>query len=242
MICDDCKERRPEKTDCDCYPKIIDGEVQFGPLYSVPDRTPSGVWPDVIAPPKYENPAPGWEDPRLPDFRLIWRVARECGYSVGIHGSLKRDVDLIAAPWTDEAVGPAELIRRLCSGLNARWLGQSKEEKPHGRIAVGLQIDGYFKPIDLSIMPRLAGKRKEPSALEGLVELLDGSEFEGCIFSEGGDPWLRFDIDDCGPKEQWDEYCDVLERLKRFGLSLEDSVVEHDCISGKIIQAMEDHG
>lgn len=63
----------------------------------------NGTWPQFIAPPKYENPCEGWEDPKLPDFRLIWEVARGCGYAIGLHGSMKRDVDLIAVPWTDEA-------------------------------------------------------------------------------------------------------------------------------------------
>lgn len=116
------------------------------------------LWPIVIAPAQYENPAPGWEDPKLPDFKLIWKLAREVGYAVGIHGSLKRDVDLIAAPWTDEAVGNYELIEQLCNGLPAKWLGYGEAPcnlaKPHGRVAVTLQLEGYYKPIDLSIMPR----------------------------------------------------------------------------------------
>jgi len=71
--------------------------------------------------------------------------------------------------------------------------------------------------------------------LDKIVSLLAGSEFEGCIFYEDGKPWLRFDIDDCGPHEQWDEYCDVQDGLKRFGLKLVDPLVEHDCISGDIV-------
>lgn len=122
---------------------------------SAPNEICAGVWPDVIAPPRYENAAPGWVDPALPDFRLIWKTARECGYSVGIHGSLKRDVDLIAAPWTDEAVGAPGLVNAMCTALNARRV-DGPEHKPHGRVAVTLQIDGWYKPIDLSILPIIA--------------------------------------------------------------------------------------
>lgn len=111
------------------------------------------TWPNIVAPPMFENPDPRWIDPKLPDFVLIWTVAREVGYSVGVHGSLKRDVDLIAVPWTDEALDWPVLVYRLCTGLNARQVGEA-EDKPHGRIAVSLQIDGYYKPIDLSIIPR----------------------------------------------------------------------------------------
>ena len=111
------------------------------------------MWPDIEAPPKYSNPAPGWEDPALPDFRKIWSAARSCGYAIGLHGSMVRDVDLIAAPWGNRATHPALLIRALCKALGAKKIGEV-ELKPHGRMACTLQIDGYFKAIDLSIMPR----------------------------------------------------------------------------------------
>ncbi len=111
------------------------------------------VWPDFIAPPKYENPDPRWIDPDLPDFRLIWKVARECGYAVGLHGSMKRDCDMIAAPWTDEAVVAFDLIERLCAALNAKVIGPIAG-KPHGRLGWNLQVDGYVKVIDISVMPR----------------------------------------------------------------------------------------
>jgi hypothetical protein len=111
----------------------------------------SGVWPDFIAPAQYEHAPPGWTDPRLPDFRLIWATARRFGYAIGLHGSMKRDCDLMAMPWTDDAVDPDRLIAGLCEALNARRVGGT-EQKPVGRIAVSLQIDGWYKLIDLSIM------------------------------------------------------------------------------------------
>lgn len=118
---------------------------------AVPDRKP--VWPDFIAPPKYDNPDPRWVDPALPDFRLIWKIARECGYAVGLHGSMKRDCDLIAVPWTDEAVLAFDLIYRLCEALHAQVLGPVAG-KPHGRLGWILQVDGYVKVIDISVVPR----------------------------------------------------------------------------------------
>lgn len=113
------------------------------------------TWPNVVAPAQYENPDAGWEDPKLPDFQLIWKLAREVGYAIGIHGSLRRDVDLIAAPWTDDAVGNAGLVDHLCKHLPAQRVG-GPEHKPHGRVAVTLQMDGWYKPIDLSICAKAA--------------------------------------------------------------------------------------
>lgn len=93
-------------------------------------------------------------EPPLPDINLIRTLAREVGYAIGVHGSEKRDYDLIAAPWTDNAVGNAALVDHLCRGLNACVRGEI-EQKPLGRIAVILQIDGFYRTIDLSICPRV---------------------------------------------------------------------------------------
>lgn len=109
-----------------------------------------GVWPNFIAPAQYENASEGWTDPRLPDFRIIWSVARRHGYSIGLHGSMKRDCDLIAVPWINNPANPQVLIDDLCTTLKARQVDKIKS-KPGKRIAVILQIDGWYKPIDLSI-------------------------------------------------------------------------------------------
>lgn len=72
------------------------------------------------------------------------------------------------------------------------------------------------------------------SDLGKINELLKDSEFHDCVKVDGNTLWLRYDIDDCDPKEQWTEYCDVQERLRTFGLELGDPCVEHDCISGDL--------
>lgn len=129
-------------------------EDVFSQMYSK-DSGQQGVWPNFIAPSQYENPPATWTDPRLPDFTIIWQVARRCGYSIGLHGSMKRDCDLIAAPWDEWALTPEELIADLCATLNLNEIGKI-EPKPHGRVAVSLQkSDAYVKTIDLSIMPVL---------------------------------------------------------------------------------------
>lgn len=131
------------------------------PVETSGGRLLTGIWPDFVAPSKYQNPDPRWVDPGLPDFRLIWKLAREVGYSVGLHGSMQRDCDLIAAPWTEAAVSAQELIDHLCTGLNAFILGKQDPEpaqKPHGRLAWCLQVrDAYMKVIDISVCPRAAG-------------------------------------------------------------------------------------
>lgn len=89
--------------------------------------------------------------PSPPIAPLIQRAYLH-GYTLAVHGSLHRDLDLIAVAWTDEAVSPQELVEMLC-----KWEGLIQpgefEQKPHGRVSVTLLKDGWFKPIDLSIIP-----------------------------------------------------------------------------------------
>lgn len=96
----------------------------------------------------------------------IRETARRLGYAVAVHGSLARDIDLLACPWTDEAVHPQELvasvmeaIREHNSGVGFILEGIDAVEilrghpKPHGRRAWSIQLGGTY--VDLSVMPLL---------------------------------------------------------------------------------------
>jgi len=90
-------------------------------------------------------------------------AARECGYALGVHGTLRRDLDIIAAPWVEDHVDRHDLARELqlaACGLSMetyQW-----ERKPCGRFAVSFPVcwvefadrrpsTGH---VDLSVMPR----------------------------------------------------------------------------------------
>jgi hypothetical protein len=108
-----------------------------------------------------------WMIPRLTE------VARECGYALGVHGSMHRDLDLIAAPWTDEALSAEALIEALrlavdgtiipsgtkggrwdaASGTFVEAIINNPQEKPHGRLAWNIHLDGG-PYLDVSVMPR----------------------------------------------------------------------------------------
>jgi hypothetical protein len=79
------------------------------------------------------------------------------GYAVAVHGTLKRDIDLIAVAWTDQA-SPADDLVHTIKGAVAGVLGNcitlgEPTKKPHGRIAVTLIHPGHVGEIDLSIIP-----------------------------------------------------------------------------------------
>lgn len=88
--------------------------------------------------------------------------ARELGYALAVHGSLKRDIDLIACPWTDDAVAPPVLAEALREVTGGYWSWSMKGadftlagcpgNKPHGRLGWVINLGGG-PYIDLSVMP-----------------------------------------------------------------------------------------
>jgi hypothetical protein len=98
-------------------------------------------------------------------------MAKKHGYAVAVHGSLARDIDLVAIPWTAEAVSAPELVAALYEVIVEKndgvgWFQKGEppsyylagEEKPHGRRAWSIYLgrDEHGPYLDISVMPRLA--------------------------------------------------------------------------------------
>jgi hypothetical protein len=119
---------------------------------------------DVVS----ENDLGAWVE-KVRDVVFYARVvARSKGYALGVHGTLRRDIDLVAVPWTDEACSADELAAAICDYLAVldppqafAWADQGDdrrkaEDKPLGRKGYSLILRGHFiRPyIDLSVAPR----------------------------------------------------------------------------------------
>lgn len=92
-------------------------------------------------------------DAILPPIR---EAARHHGYAVAVHGSLARDIDLVAVPWREHNVSePDELVRAICGaigGVTGNCLRHAEaSQKPHGRVAYTLIHGGFIGEIDLSV-------------------------------------------------------------------------------------------
>ncbi len=90
-------------------------------------------------------------------YGLMRPIAYEAGYTLAVHGSLKSDMDIVAIPWTSEAVSADDLIKRFVEELKFMDLTEEKESRsarPHGRLCVLLAWDAGLA-FDISIMPRL---------------------------------------------------------------------------------------
>lgn len=93
------------------------------------------------------------------NYRLLAKCARNHGYALTVHGSMLRDVDLVAVPWVRRCKAPSTLIKSM-RGIVAGTAGRDKvyvrinkkpEIKPHGRLGWSLFFsrDAY---LDISIM------------------------------------------------------------------------------------------
>lgn len=72
----------------------------------------------------------------------LQKIAGQHGYALAVHGSMTRDLDLIAVPWVKKVLAPETLVMSLQESLvgyyNTRqyWKNSTKDDKkPHGRKA-----------------------------------------------------------------------------------------------------------
>ena len=99
-------------------------------------------------------------------FGILQDIAKQYGYALALHGSMRRDLDLVAIPWTEQTGKVEEMLWEFKSAVgftkNALHVDgkpwDSIEHKPHGRIAYTI-VSGT-RSIDVSIIPTRPNNRK----------------------------------------------------------------------------------
>lgn len=101
-------------------------------------------------------------------FEHLQQIARELGYNLLLHGSINRDMDIVAVPWVDEPASHTKLLKSFCEYLGIPFLTDTKDNPCHfsilpgGRFSYILDLNrggkhnGYVDEqwyIDLSITP-----------------------------------------------------------------------------------------
>lgn len=76
------------------------------------------------------------------------------GYALAVHGSLARDMDVIAVPWTETVSEPSAVLSDVTTEYAVRVIGEPVQ-KPHGRIAYTLSVGFGQCAIDLSFVQPL---------------------------------------------------------------------------------------
>jgi len=139
---------------------------------------------------------------RLPDLRArqyfdrlktpLTATARRHGYALAVHGSLARDIDLVAIPWVPNPSSPADLIAAIVATAsdvmnrpafvkhdpNADpwdFTKRCPEPKFHGRLGWSIYLadkpgESYEVYLDLSVMPAYQDAiERRHQAIEQLV-------------------------------------------------------------------------
>lgn len=73
-------------------------------------------------------------------FEILKRIALTYGYNLVLHGSMDRDLDLIAIPWETNLDDYEKMLSNFCKVLNG-MLTQKATEMPHGRKAYVIELD-----------------------------------------------------------------------------------------------------
>jgi peptidoglycan/xylan/chitin deacetylase (PgdA/CDA1 family) len=94
-------------------------------------------------------------------YAAIWpdllHAALDCGWALGLHGSLSNDMDIMAMPWIEEAKPVEELMQALsdCFTGNIFKDGHCVPSygKPNGRVVYTMSIWADFY-LDINIIER----------------------------------------------------------------------------------------
>lgn len=85
------------------------------------------------------------------------RIFQKHGYALAVHGSLRKDLDLIAVPWAEKVSLPDEIFQEISEKYVFRIIGEPTR-KPHGRVAYWFSIGFGECAIDLSFFPMSEGQ------------------------------------------------------------------------------------
>ena len=102
-------------------------------------------------------------------FEELKIIAKRNGYNLVVHGSMNRDLDLIAIPWEDHISDVDDMIKEFAEYLDAEIMPLSEDQRkcfPHGRESRVLNMMRSFTPfgnftedkqyyLDISIIPVL---------------------------------------------------------------------------------------
>ena len=97
-------------------------------------------------------------------YDFLKRIAFTYGYNLVLHGSMDRDLDLIAIPWEKETGKVEKMITEFAKILGSEVRPIDGSKKPHGRIVFIIDLNrssfeyglhDYQWYIDISVMPTI---------------------------------------------------------------------------------------
>lgn len=84
-------------------------------------------------------------------YSTLVPIARAHGYALAVHGSMARDLDLVAVPWVEQPQPAADMVAAFAKAVYFELI-LGPEPKLHGRQVWTLAFPGECF-VDLSVMP-----------------------------------------------------------------------------------------
>jgi hypothetical protein len=88
-------------------------------------------------------------------FDDLKKKALECGWALGLHGSLASDMDIMAMPWTEDAKPVEEMIQALSDCFTDSPFKDMHTiphyDKPNNRVVYMMSIWGDFY-LDINVI------------------------------------------------------------------------------------------
>ena len=84
-------------------------------------------------------------------FDVIKQIGLQYGYNIVLHGSMNRDLDLIAIPWQEKIGDKMEMLERIAKLLGGYLMNELDEDRKkfrsmfHGREAYIININRIIK-------------------------------------------------------------------------------------------------
>lgn len=85
-------------------------------------------------------------------FEPLKAIALKYGYNLVLHGSLNRDMDLIAIPWQEQLGCVDEMINEFCDYIGGKINNDGLKDAPHGRkwYIIDIYRGGYTQESSVS--------------------------------------------------------------------------------------------
>lgn len=87
-------------------------------------------------------------------YPSLAEVCKDHGYALAVHGSLQKDLDVIAIPWTKEAVSPRKLMNAIMRMYAIKF--EDRECKEWGRIVYRASVGFGECRLDFSYFEALS--------------------------------------------------------------------------------------
>ncbi len=74
-------------------------------------------------------------------YPILSNVAHRNGYSLFLHGSLNRDLDVFLYPWVSNCVPIDVMIKEMVNAINGRIINATPEQRPFNRKSIGIAFE-----------------------------------------------------------------------------------------------------